>query len=87
MRLSNHSLSFVINFLLGVSWATFFLAGISTFFSYYSESLISASFLAIFASLPGLFMVLILEHIITMKSTHHEIKKQTKLLEAILSKD
>ena len=34
--------------------------------------------------LPGMVFVLVLEHIITAKEQHLELKKQTALLEALL---
>jgi len=88
MRLNDTSLSFVINFLLGVAWATSFLGLIITFFFYFSESFTFtfAIVLSFLSALPGLFGVLILEHIITSRATYIEITKQTKLLEALVHK-
>jgi len=87
MRLNDSSLSFVLNFLLGVAWAMLFLGVSSTFLSYYSESLSFALIYGVISTLPGLFAILILEHIFTSRATYIEMTKQTALLEAILHKD
>lgn len=87
MRLNDASLSFVINFLLGVAWAIAFLGASSTFFSFYQESLSFALIYSVIAFLPGLIAVLLLEHILTSRATYFELTKQSKLLEALLKKD
>ena len=87
MRLKDKSLSFVVNFLLGVAWASAFIGALTTFISLYSDSFLLALVYAAIAALPGLIGVLILEHIISSKEKQHELEKQTKLLEALLKKD
>ena len=87
MRLKGHSLSFVVNFLLGVAWATAFIGAISTFLSTYSESLFFAIVSAFIAALPGMIGVLFIEYFITSKEKHLELQKQTKLLEKLLQKE
>ena len=85
MRLKSNSLGFIINFLLGVAWA-FVLIGVSTsFFAFYSTSILSAIIYALIGALPGLVAVLLLEYIITSKEKYEELKKQTKLLEKLLA--
>ena len=87
MRLKDSSLSFMVNFLLGVAWATAFIGAVSTFLSTYSESLLFAIFSAFVAALPGMIGVLFIEHFITSKEKHFELQKQTKLLEKLLQKE
>ncbi|MDQ7086298.1 MAG: hypothetical protein Q9M36_15970 [Sulfurovum sp.] len=87
MRLQNKSLDFVVNFLLGVAWATLFVGMISTFLSYYSESLLYAMIFGLFASLPGLIGILLLEYIITSRESYIQLQKQTHLLEQLLHKE
>lgn len=85
MRLQNASLSFVINFLLGVSWAVVLLGAVTSFLAFYQESFFLALVSAFMGALPGLVGVLLLEHIITGKEQHLELKKQTVLLERLLT--
>jgi chromate transport protein ChrA len=84
MSLSEKSLGFVINFLLGVAWATVLIGAISTFLSYYSDSLFFAILSGLVATVPGMIAVLILEHIIISKDKYLELQKQTKLLQLLL---
>ena len=84
MRLQNGPLSFVVNFLLGVAWASVLLGAITSFLTFYPESLLLAFISAFIGALPGMISVLILEHIITGKERYLELKKQTALLEKIL---
>lgn len=84
MRLKEHSLGFVINFLLGVAWAFVFIGAITSFLSFYHNSFFFAFISLFIGSVPGLIAVLFLEHIITNKEKHLELKKQTILLEKIL---
>lgn len=87
MRLKDHSLSFVINFLLGVAWATVFIGAISTFLSQYSESFLFAVVSAFVAALPGMIAVLFIEYFITSKEKYLELQKQTRFLEELLQKE
>jgi len=84
MRLKDNTFGFVINFFLGVAWASVLIGAVSSFFSFYQNSFFFALVSAFVAALPGLVAVLLLEHIITNKEKHLELKKQTKLLEQIL---
>ena len=83
MRLKDTSLSFVVNFLLGVAWAAAFIGAVSAFLSTYSDSILFAIISAVIAALPGMIGVLFIEHFITSKEKHFELKKQTKLLEQL----
>jgi len=87
MRLKDKSLSFVVNFFLGVAWATAFVGAVSTFLSLYSESFLFAVLSAFIATLPGMVGVLLIEHFITSKEKHLELQKQTKLLEKLIEKE
>lgn len=84
MRLQNGPLSFVVNFLLGVAWASALLGAIISFLAFYPESLLFAFISAFMGALPGMISVLLLEHIITGKERYLELKKQTALLEKLL---
>jgi hypothetical protein len=84
MRLQNGPLSFVVNFLLGVAWASVLLGAVTSFLTFYQESLLLALVSAFIGALPGMISVLLLEHIITGKERYLELKKQTALLEKIL---
>ena len=84
MRLENRPLGFVINFLLGVSWAVMLLGALTSFLSLYHESFLFAIVSAFVGAVPGLAAVLLLEHIITGKEKLDELKRQTVLLEKLL---
>ncbi len=84
MRLEDKYLSFVVNFLLGVAWASVFVGAITSFLMFYEETFLYALVSAFIAALPGMVAVLALEHFITNKEKLYELKKQTKLLEASL---
>jgi hypothetical protein len=84
MRLQNGPLSFVVNFLLGVAWAAVLLGAITSFLVFYQDNLLLALVSAFMGALPGMISVLLLEHIITAKERHLELKKQTALLEKLL---
>jgi hypothetical protein len=87
MRLKDRSLSFVINFLLGVAWATVFIGAVSTFLSTYTESFLFALISSVVASLPGMVGVLFIEYFITSKEKYLELQKQTKILEQLIQRE
>lgn len=84
MRLQNGPLSFVVNFLLGVAWASVLLGAVTSFLSFYQVSIFLGIVSAVIGVLPGMVLVLVLEHVITAKERHVELQKQTALLEALL---
>ena len=86
MRLEDRPLGFIINFLLGVAWAFVLIGAATSFFAFYSDSILSAIISAVIGALPGLVAVLLLEYIITSKEKYEELKKQTTLLEKLLEK-
>ena len=87
MRLQENTLGFVVNFLLGTAWALVFVGAITSFLSFFHNSLFYAIVYAFIGALPGLISVLLLEHIITNKEKLHELEKQTKLLEKLLQQN
>ncbi len=84
MRLKDRSLGFVVNFLLGVAWAFVLIGAVTSFLAFYSTNLLFAIIAAFIGALPGLIGILLLEHIITNKEKHEELKKQTQLLEELV---
>lgn len=84
MRLEDRYLSFVVNFLLGVSWASVFIGAISSFLSFYQDSFLLAFISAFIGAIPGMVAILLLELVISTKENHLELKKQTKLLQKLL---
>jgi len=85
MRLEDKYLNVIVNFLLGVSWASMILGAISTFLAFYEDTFFFALISAFIAALPGLIGILVLEHFITSKEKLYELKKQNKLLSALLT--
>ncbi len=75
MRLQNGPLSFVVNFLLGVAWASVLLGAVTSFLAFYDGGFFFALVSAFIGALPGLISVLLLEHIITAKERHLELTK------------
>ena len=84
MRLKDKSLHFIVNFLLGVAWASIFLASITTFYTFYKDTFFFALVSAFIAALPGMIAILLLEHFISNKEKLYELQKHTKLLQALL---
>ncbi len=84
MRLKGSSLGFVVNFLLGVAWASVIIGAVSSFLSFYHESFFIACISAIVATIPGMIAILFLEVLITVKEKHEELKKHTALLEHLV---
>jgi hypothetical protein len=83
MRLGNKPLGFIVSLLLGVAWASLFLAAFTAFYSFYEETFFYALVSAFIAALPGLVSILGLEYFITNKEKLEELKKQTLLLEQL----
>ncbi|HFS85279.1 MAG TPA: hypothetical protein ENK72_01525 [Epsilonproteobacteria bacterium] len=83
MRLKNGALSFVVNFLLGVSWGLVIIGMVSPLFSFYEYGLLDALILSVVGAIPGLVAILFLEHFITTQEKYLELQKQTELLEVL----
>ena len=86
MRLEDRYLGFVVNFLLGVSWASVLIGAVSSFLSFYEDSFLIATISMFIGIIPGMIAILLLELFITTKEKHSELQKQTRLLEKILTK-
>ncbi|SFV89837.1 hypothetical protein MNB_SV-4-1020 [hydrothermal vent metagenome] len=83
MRFGSKPLGFVINFLLGVSWALMLIGAVTSFLSFYHTSFVFAVLSAAVGAIPGLVGVLLLEYLITDKEKLNELKKQTALLKKL----
>jgi len=81
MRLENKALGFIVNFLLGIAWASVIIGVVTSFLTFYNDSFLLALISAFIGAVPGMIGVLALEHFITNKEKLHELKKQTALLE------
>jgi hypothetical protein len=86
MRLPKKPLGFVVNFLLGVSWAIAAIGALSSFLSFYHYGIFYAVVWAFIGLIPGLIAVLLLEHFITSQEKLAELRKQTELLEKLNEK-
>jgi hypothetical protein len=87
MRVRERSLHFIVNFLLGVAWATAFIGAVTTFLSYYPANPFLLSLLfSLLVMIPGFIFVLCIEHFITSKERLYAIQEQTKLLKELLKK-
>ena len=87
MKLATSSLSLLINFLLGASWA-FALLGASTLFVLFLNLGIFYSLFGSFiGALPGLFFVLLIEYFLMRQEKLNELKRQTKLLEELVAQN
>ncbi len=84
MRLEDRSLSFVVNFLLGVAWASVIIGVVTSFLTFYNDSLLFAIVSAFLGAVPGMAAVLLLELVIISKEKQLELQKQTKLLQELL---
>ncbi len=73
----------IISFLLGISWAFIVLGAFITFKLFLFMGVASALFFSILYVIFGLFLILLLETMLTYKERLDESKKQTQLLEEI----
>ena len=86
MKLSSPYLSLLINFLLGASWAFAFLGASTLFFLLLHIGIFYSLFGSFLGAVPGLFFVLLIEYFLMRQEKLNELKKQTKLLEALVKK-
>jgi hypothetical protein len=85
MRLKTTSLSRLTNFLLGAAWAIALIGAVTTFKSFFIDhNFIIAILSAMIGSIPGLLIVIFLEHLFIKSEKLEELKKQTKLLEQLV---
>ena len=85
MKLSSPLLSILINFLLGASWAFAFLGATVFFYLFLEIGVIYSVFASFLGAIPGLFLVLLIEYFIMRQEKLDELRKQTKLLEALVN--
>lgn len=86
MKLSTPLLSFLVNFLLGASWAFVFLGATTLFYLFLNVGFMYAFFGALVGTIPGLFIVLLIEYFFMNQEKLDELKKHTKLLEELVAK-
>jgi len=84
MRLQGIFLNFVLNFLIGVAWGVVFLGAFSFGFPLNYENIPFTVISIVIGMVPGLLLVVLLEHLITSKEKFAELKKQTLLLQKLL---
>ncbi|MEA3418406.1 MAG: hypothetical protein U9Q90_03320 [Campylobacterota bacterium] len=85
MKLRRSLLGVLVNFLLGAAWAFVLIGVLYTFFSFYRFGFIDAVMMTFLGALPGLFFVVVLEYLLVGLERLGEIKKQTRLLEELVS--
>jgi len=73
----------IISFLLGISWAFIVLGAVITFKLFFFMGVATALFLSILYVIFGLFLVLLLETMLSYRERLDETKKQTQLLQEI----
>jgi hypothetical protein len=87
MKLTTPSLSLLINFLLGASWAFALLGASTLFFLFLHVGLFYSLFGSFIGALPGLFFVLLIEYFLMRQEKLNELKKQTELLEELVAQN
>jgi len=87
MKLPAFSLSLLINFLLGASWAFALLGASTLFFLFLHVGIFYSLFGSFIGALPGLFFVLLIEYFLMRQEKLNELKKQTKLLEELVTQN
>ncbi|MGB5964742.1 MAG: hypothetical protein WBF77_01380 [Sulfurimonadaceae bacterium] len=73
----------IISFLLGISWAFIVLGAFIIFKTFLFMGVSTALFFSILFVLFGLFLILLLETMLTYRERLDESKKQTQLLQEI----
>jgi len=73
----------IASFLLGLSWAFIVFGAYITFKTFFFMGVISALFFSAVYVVFGLFLILLLETMLSYKERLAETKRQTKLLEEI----
>ncbi len=87
MRLKGSFFATLVNMLLGVAWALTLIGAFYLFSTFFIGGLLSGLIMAFWGALPGLFLVVMLEYILIGIERLDELKKQTLLLEQIVSKN
>jgi len=83
MRLKERTIGFIVNFLLGVAWASVLIGAITSFLSNLSNGFFVALVFGLIGMVPGAVAVVLLEHFFTVKAHYYEAQKQTALLREI----
>ena len=86
MRLKSRTLSFLINFRLGVAWALVLIGLLSAIFTYAPFGMLSMVVHALVWATPGLLFVLLLEYILAGFQRNEELRRQSRLLEELLER-
>ncbi len=73
----------ILSFLLGISWAFFFLGALLTFDTFIDFGFFAALFGTIVFAFVTLLFILLLETMNLYRESHEEKKKQTQLLSEI----
>jgi len=87
MKLTTPSLSLLINFLLGASWAFALLGASTLFFLFLHVGIFYSLFGSFIGALPGLFFVLLIEYFLMRQEKLTELKKHTELLEELVAQN
>jgi len=86
MKLSSPLLSFLVNFLLGASWAFAFMGATILFYLFIHVGIIYGLLATLIGAIPGLFLVLLIEYVFMRQESLEELKKQTKYLKELTNK-
>ncbi|KIM07044.1 MAG: hypothetical protein KU38_11320 [Sulfurovum sp. FS08-3] len=76
----------IISLLLGLTFGFTLLTFLYTLISYFSQGILEAFFFAFLYTMPGLFMIVMLEFVLLHYAKFEEQQKQTQLMEEILAK-
>jgi hypothetical protein len=85
MRLKKSTLSSLISFLLGAGWGIALIGSVGMFFLWLHVGIFVALLAAVLGALPGMILVLFLEHLLLKSEMLVEMKRHTRLLEKISS--
>jgi len=84
MRLPDRYIAVAINALIGVGWAFVVIGAVSAFLNDMNISIFYGLASAILWSLPGLFLIVVLEFILSGFARLEESRKQTELLQKLV---
>ena len=84
MRLPDRYIAIAINILLGMGWALALIGAVSAFINDIKINFFYGIISAIVWALPGLFLIIVLEFILSSFARLEENKKQTKLLQELV---
>ncbi len=84
MRLQNSALSFVVNFLLGVAWASALLGAVTSFLLFYENNFFWAILSACAGALPGHDRGASVRAYDHCQREYLELQKQSQMLEKLV---